>query len=435
MPTSIRFYLVFMAVCGMALLSTGCDSSDPLEDDDPRIEEEDALVGMQRRLLVAEQGQPAVYVLDVESGEQIASLPLDGPIRAYLRPSEDGRLAFAAPTASPLQVIDGGIFENPSVPGEVMEQPPEVLPFSVPGEALVHVTVTGPHVAGFYDGTGEARVFDYRPLLDGETPSVVTLSSGRAHHGTAIALDDVGLLTRPTPDEEDILPDGVTVHSLTDGSLMQNVEVPCPRLHGSAYGQSDLVGFGCGDGVLIVEPQGGQVVATKVENPEGLPEGVRSGTLHGHENVPYLIAHMSARGENLGPAVYDPASRALEMMPFDGRSPWARGYAFSTQGEHFLALGLDGSLHVYEAATRTLRGTLSNVASALPADSLLEGFSYPGVVAGARYAYVSDPDQRRITEIDLETLDVTRQMPLTFEPGVMTLLGTDEPLRNPDPAS
>ena len=288
-------------------------------------------------------------------------------------------------------------------------------------------------VAGFYDGSGEARFFDAREIVAGGTPSVTTIASGMAHHGTAVALGaDVALVTMPAEDE--VLPVGVTAHGLPSGALAESFG-DCPLLHGEAHASNGLVGFGCGDGVLVVERQGDAVTATKVMNPAGLPDGARTGTLRGSGSLPYLVAHFAVRGgPNVGPAIYDPASGTLEMMTLPGRSPWARGYTFSPDGRYMLALGLDGTLHVLDGATRTVRHSVSGVARAMPADPIPSGTLYPSVVAGGVYAYVSDPAANTIREVRLATGEITRTWTLGFTPGVMTLVGTDEPLEDAPPA-
>ena len=404
-----------------ALLFAACDSTDPVVVDAD-------LAGTQRRLLVTEAEQPTLRAIDVETGEQVGQLTLAGPVRAYFHTEESGRYAFVAPTNGPVQVVDGGVFVQN---GRVTEQAPALHSFSVPGENLVHLTYADDVVAGFYDGTGEARFFDARQVVAGGTPSVTTIASGMAHHGTAVAIGPgMALVTKPA--EGEVLPVGVTAHGLPSGALAESFG-DCPGLHGEAHASGGLVGFGCGDGVLVVRREGGAVTATKLANPAGLPAGARTGTLRGSGSLPYLVAHFSAGGENLGPAVYDPASGALEMMTLPGRSPWARGYTFSPEGRELLALGLDGTLHILDGRTRQVRRSVAGVAGAMPADPIPRGTLYPSVVAGGVFAYVSDPAAKTIKEVRLATGEVTQTWTLGFTPGVMTLVGTDEALEGARP--
>ena len=116
------------------------------------------------------------------------------------------------------------------------------------------------------------------------------------------------------------------------------------------------------------------------------------------------------------------------MMTLPGRSPWARGYTFSPDGRYLLALGLDGTLYVLDGATRQVQRSVANVAGAMPADPIPRGTLYPSVVAGGVYAYVSDPAANTIREVRLSSGEITRTWTLDYTPGVMTLVGTDEPL-------
>ncbi len=408
-------HLALVAVTALSLAA--CDSSSPDPDDD--------LAGTQRRLLVAEADAPTVRALDVATGSAVGQITLAGPVRAYFMTEETGRYAFVAPTNGPLQVIDGGVFAQG---GRVVEQAPALHSFSVPGENLVHLTYADGMIAGFYDGTGEARFFDARQIAAGGTPSVTTIGSGIAHHGTAVAIGpDMALVTKPVDGET--LPVGVTAHGLPSGALARAFE-DCPRLHGSAHSSGGMVAFGCDDGVLVVQRQGSAVTATKVSNPAGLPDGARTGTLQGSGSLPYLVAHFSAGGENLGPAIYDRASGALKMMTLPGRTPWARGYVFTPGGREMLALGLDGTLHILDGSTRQVEHSVANVAGAMPADPIPRGTAYPAVVAGGVFAYVSDPAANTIREVRIATGEITQTWTLDFTPGVMTLVGTDEALED-----
>lgn len=392
---------------------TGCDSSSDGEDD--------LLLGMERRLLVAEAGQPSLRILDVEDGAQVANIALAGPIRAYLKVEESGRYAFLAPTNGPIQTVDGGIYMND---GRVVEAAPSLHSFNVPGENLVHLTYADGLLAGFYDGTGEARFFQTDDVVRNGTASVTTLASGMAHHGTAVSIGDGrALITRPAAGE--VLPVGVTGHSMPDGSEMFSAET-CPGLHGSAHGSGGVVGFGCSDGVLIVKRSGSDLTSVKIANPAGLPDGARTGTLHGHANLNYMIAAYAAGGVNLGPAVYNRSTGALTMMELPGRMPWSRGYDFTPGGEQMLALGLDGTLHILDGRTRALRGSVTGVAQPMGADPLPRGTAYPTMTAGAHFAYVADPNANTITEVSLSERRITRTWTLDFTPGVLGLVGTDD---------
>lgn len=416
-PRSAAFAL---AAC-VALTLTACDSSGPLAEED-----ETPLEGMQRRLLVAESESASLHVLDVEDGQNVGTVALAGPVRAYMYAEESGRYAFLGPTNGPLQTIDAGIYVED---GRIVERAPALHSFEVPGENLVHVTYAEHTVAAWYDGTGEARLFDARQLVAGGTPSVTTVASGMPHHGVAVSLGpDMALVTKPT--EGEFLPIGVSVRSMPSGDEITSFE-GCPGLHGEAHAAGGVVGFGCSDGMLVVEREGSTATSVKVPNPDGLPEGSRTGIVHGHESVPYLVAHFSGPDGNIGPYVYEPGAGAFTRMDLPGSSPWSFGYAFSPEARELLALSEDGTLHVFDGQTRALRGSVAGVTSGAAG----EGFANPRIAAGAHFAYVSDPAAKTITEVRLDTREITRTWTLNFAPGVMRLAGTDEPLESAGPAS
>lgn len=414
---TIRFFqMALVAITAFTLVA--CDSSDPGGDLG------DALEGMQRRLLVAESGQPALHVIDVEDGQAVGKLGLAGPIRAYMHAEESGRYAFLGPTNGPLTTIDAGIFVQD---GSVVKQAPTVHAFEVPGENLIHVTYAEHTVAGWYDGTGEARLFDAREVVASGTASVMTLDSGAPHHGVAVSLGpDMALTTTPPP-EGDFLPAGVAVRSLPTGDEIASYD-GCPGLHGEAHAANGLVGYGCADGILFIQRQGATATATKVANPASVPEGSRTSIMHGHEDVPYIVAHYSGpEGEDLGPIAYDPSSGQFSAFELTGDAPWFFGYGFSPEGREFLALGADGRLHIYNGQTRALLGTVDGVTSGA-APSADDPFARSRIAVGAHYAYVSDPVAKTVTEVKLSSREITRTWTLDFAPTVLALVGTDEAL-------
>jgi hypothetical protein len=187
-----------------------------------------------------------------------------------------------------------------------------------------------------------------------------------------------------------------------------------------------VVGFGCSDGVLAVKRSGSNLSAVKIANPASLPATARTGTLHGHPSLDYMVAPFTADGMNLGPAIYNPATDELTMMELPGRAPWSRGYGFTPGGRELLALGLDGTLHILDGRTRALRGSVAGVAQPMAADPLPRGTLYPSMTAGAHFAYVADPSANTVTEVSLSEGRVTRTWTLDFTPGVIALVGTDD---------
>ncbi|MFN3596428.1 MAG: hypothetical protein ACK41D_04055 [Rubricoccaceae bacterium] len=408
--TTLRAVTAAALVAGAFLTVSGCDSTGA----------DDA--AFSQRLLVAEHGEARLHVMDLGAGAPMATLNLAGPIRAYVvATGESNRYAFLAPTNGPIQAIDGGIFRQG---GRLVEQAPALLPFNVPGENLVHLTLGGSWVAGFYDGTGEARLFDGARVGSGNPP-VTTIASGRAHHGVAVAVGDLALVTRPV--EGQTLPNGVRAYNIATGALVADPEATCPGLHGEAKGANRVVAFGCSDGLLVVRPQAAGVSAVKVPFPAGVNPPLRVGTLHAHESVPSIVAHVGGGGQNVGPAILDPATNTMRMLEVPGRPPYALGYRFSTDGRHFLVLGLDGTLHIYDAGTMTLRGSVTGAAQPMPDPLPTSGAVFPQVIATARHAYVSDPATNQVREIELATRRVTRTMTLPFRPGVLALVGPDGP--------
>lgn len=396
-----------------ALVLAAC-SDDPSGPDAP-----DAQVGMARRLLVGDAAEGGVRVVEVESGQVIATLATRSPV-TYLPVDKTGRYAFAVQrTGDVVQIIDGGITRAEGS-RSMTRQAPALLAMSLPGGLPTHGDVHGDWFATFLDGTGEVKLVDGR-TLGSAAPTTVTVATGRAHHGAMMVMSDVVLTS--TPDfaggPTSILPTGLDVRSIATGQVVQSFATACPGLHGEAA-TPNATAWGCTDGILIVRRSGTQWTAQKVPyTGEFAGAGIRSGTLFGHESAPYFVAHM---GGGKPPARVDVATGALTPIVLPGRPPLATGYVFTEDGRSLLALSPAGDLHVLNASTLSLRGTVAGVGVAL-ADPVPSTASNSFLTAGSRYAYVGNPAKGEVAEVNLETLAVTRRFAVGGAPQRVTLLG------------
>ncbi len=350
------------------------------------------------RLIVNDYESGMVQIVDLRTNEVIADFELSAAASLY--PSPSGRYAFAVQTNGAItNVIDSGVSAVPHDDHfDIDFGSPALLDAAIEGNTPVHYTPHHDQIAIFHDGDGAATIFTEEDLFAGETATVTT---ARPHHGVAVPMGDVVLISSPNMEDMDApLPIGIDVMSL-DGEILQSFP-ECPGLHGEAAYSDTGVAFGCADGVLLVERDGDTFVSRKVANPTDNPD-LRTGTLYAVEGAPYLIGNY---GQNTVVRV-DPVAGTSEIVI---EAP-ARVWRFSFHGEDsskLVALTIDGNLHVIDIATGAVEGTVQVVDPFLaPASG--RAAARPTFVVNGHMAYVSEPLPGDIRGVNLETLEISEE--------------------------
>ncbi len=352
------------------------------------------------RLIVADFESGTVRVIDLRDNSVIAEFSLTSSARLY--PSPGGRYAFAVQAdGSITNVIDSGVSLVPHDDHfDVDFGSPTLLPFTVSGRTPIHFVTHHDQIAIFNDGEGTASVFTQDDLFS-RVARVATFSTARPHHGVAVPLDDVVLISSPNmSDMNSTLPIGVDVLSM-DGELLQSFP-ECPGLHGEAAYSDDGVAFGCSDGVLLIERDGEAFVSRKVANPTDNPD-LRTGTLYHAEGAPFLIGNYGQRTL----VRVDPAAGTSEIIL---EAP-TRIWRFSYHGEDpskAVALTIDGNLHVIDIASGTIEGSVQVVDPFL-APARGRAAARPLFVVNGHMAYVSEPLPGDVRAVDLETLEISEE--------------------------
>jgi ABC-type Zn uptake system ZnuABC Zn-binding protein ZnuA len=358
--------------------------------------EGDPMIGS--RLIVNDFESGTVHVIDLRSNEVIATFELAA--RPFLYASPNGRYAFAVQMdANITSIIDSGVSmvaHDDHFHADFGR--PALLGVDIPGSTPIHFVVHHDQIAIFNDGDGTASIFTESYLFD-PAEMIVTVATARAHHGVAVPLGDVVLISSPNmEDMNSSLPIGVDVMDM-EGNILQSFP-ECPGLHGEAAYSDDGVAFGCSDGILLVERDGDVFVSRKIDNPTANPD-LRTGTLYYAEGAQFLLGNY---GRNAIVRI-DPVEGTSEVVIDAGQRIWR----FQYHGEDpskLVALTMDGNLHVIDIATGEIEGTVQVVdpflapASGRPA-------ARPFFVTNGHMAYVSEPLPGDIRAVDLETLEVT----------------------------
>lgn len=366
------------------------------------------------RLAVADGREALVHLLDVKSGEVMATYEVSSPARVYA--GADGTLAYAVQMdGNRVNVIDTGVrFEPHDDHFHLALTEPALLDFVLEGARPIHFVAHDGVIVIFNDGDGVAAIFQESVVRSGG--EVTRIDSGRPHHGVAVPMENVVLISLPDlNDPEATLPIGVSVRAL-DGEEIAVFD-NCPRLHGEASIGHDAVAFGCADGILIVEREGDGWSSRKIDNPADNPNNARVGTLYYNERSGLLVGNFSREGITL----FD--LEAGEMIPV--RLPvlmWA--FTWSEHDPHeVLALTIDGALHRIDAESGEILKSLEVVEAFMLPQQGEHGVLRPLMIAAGDMAYISDPDAGVVIEVNLDEMAVERRISAGNAPFALAAFG------------
>ncbi len=381
-------------------------------DDDHDHDHDDETASVTHRLMVADAESGQVLVIDVARGEVIESFDVEAPAALYT--SADGRYAFAVQrAANRVDVIDSGVFrESHGDHAHYRARTPQALDTAFEGGGPAHFVVQDQQIAVFYDDDGTAVVYNVRDMI-GDTPTAITLTTERPHHGVAVPLDDVFLVSMPDleAEEDGGLALGIAVQDAEGNTLEEFAN--CPEMHGEAvHGSSAL--FACADGILVIDRNGDEFSARKLDYPTATDAEARAWRLVTHPDQPYVFGGFEAEAL----IRIDPATGDLTAIAVPGE---IHRFALDTMsGMHLVALTTDGNLHLIEPESGEVQGSVA----AATAFSLEGGrIPRPEVTAGSNVAYVSDPATSEISEVLLDDMTVNRSFSLDATPGRLTLAG------------
>lgn len=366
------------------------------------------------RLAVADGREAIVHLLDVKSGEVMATYEVSSPARVYA--GADGKLAYAVQMdGNRVNVIDTGVrFEPHDDHFHLALTEPALLDFVLEGARPIHFVAHDGVIVIFNDGDGVAAIFQESVVRSGG--EVTRIDSGRPHHGVAVPMENVVLISLPDlNDPEATLPIGVSVRAL-DGEEIA-VFNNCPRLHGEASIGHDAVAFGCADGILIVEREGDGWSSRKIDNPADNPNNARVGTLYYNERSGLLVGNFSREGITL----FD--LEAGEMIPVRLPVPmWA--FTWSEHDPHeVLALTIDGALHRIDAESGGILKSLEVVEAFMLPQQGEHGVLRPLMIAAGDMAYISDPDAGVVIEVNLDEMAVERRISAGNAPFALAAFG------------
>ncbi|MEV6186210.1 zinc metallochaperone AztD [Streptomyces albidoflavus] len=315
-----------------------------------------------------------LYVLDGATLKVAEDIPLKGFNR--VNPAGDDRHVMVS-TSTGFRVMDavGGKLTDVEFEG------------SKPGHVVRHAGRT----ILFSDGTGEVTIFDPAQLGDGK-PKSETYDSDAPHHGVAIQLAGGELVTTLGTEEKRT---GIKVLDKDRKEITRNEK--CPEVHGEAAAKDETVVVGCEDGVLVYKD--GSV--KKVQSPT---EYGRIGNQAGSEESAVVLGDYKQdpdaeleRPEQV--SLIDTETGTMRLVDL-GTSYTFRSLARGPHGEA-LVLGTDGRIHVIDPETGMVERKISVL------DAWQEPLDWqqprPALFVRDHTAYVSDPANKKLTAVDIES--------------------------------
>jgi hypothetical protein len=247
---------------------------------------------------------------------------------------------------------------------------------------------------------------------------VASLQLENNMHGVAKMIDGHLFVTyRDSSITDTTLPAAVERYHLHDGMFEreERYSQTCPRLHGAAANAHSL-GFGCSDGVLVIDLHETRYPAIKLANPESLEEGSRIGTVVANHDVEELVGIAGDRLFVIHPESTTEVYHELELGEGVGRL--AQG--FTTHGEVFYVLGDDGDLRLFDPASDWALITTAELM-----DAPGEGDTLAVAVSAAQERLFVLHNQS-VHEVDATDGDVVRTIDLGFSASAIAWLGLAE---------
>ena len=351
-----------------------------------------------------------ILVLDANSGEEVADLPLEGFNR--LNVAGDGRHVMVS-TAGGWAALDTGTWS--SAHGDhahYFTAAPALHEVLVEAKTPGHVVVHDGLTALFDDGTGEVTIVpveDWTEAVEhGEVTPTRTYTTPSAHHGVAVA-DDDGLLVVTEGNDE-----GRTGARLLDGSDAElAASAECPGVHGETVAGQHTVVLGCEDGVLILHDDHFH----KIASPDTYG---RIGNQFGTESSDVVLGDYKSDPEGILTqiALIDTEAESINVVDLGVQYTFrnlARG-----DDDSALVIGTDGALRVIDPISGEITRTIP-VTAAWDVPEEWQG-EQPAIKVMDGMAYITEPASNQLHIVDYETGSVWKSVELSQTPNEMVVV-------------
>ncbi len=382
------------------------------------------------RLLIADEATGLLQVLDLDWGRVIKKLHVAGPGRVYT--TESGRFGVARQYfANQVNFIDSGLVVGKRG-NKFKKRRPRLLRFDLDGASLgasypVHFHSHDGRVSIHFDGRAGEGIDAYNYIIPEadllkRRPDVLELTTV-AQHGVAIPVPDSRIIfSDPDPDGEfGTLPSGFTIRDET-GAILQTIndksdpDASCPGMHGESEIGNQFM-FACEDGILVLTQDQATHDFTGQKLP--YPDAHRAYSVFAHHDQDIALAPIASPDNNF--ISIDPVAGTV-ILKYKLVEPSPCNYGFERQsGDLFAVLDTDGNLNVIDVHSWSKVGAVAVI------DPFFECSSpqRPELAMGNGKAFVSDPANGKVIEVDLDQLEISRTFNVDGLPTFLTVFGWD----------
>ena len=397
------------------------------------------------RLLIGDGETGLLQVLDLDRGRVIKKFEVDGPGWAYT--TESGRFgAVVQLDDNQVNFIDSGLVlgdddDDGEGDNKFKKRRPRLLPFDLDGASLgainpIHFHSHEGKVSIHFDGSAGDGIDAHNYIIPESDllklrPDVLVLTTV-AQHGVAIPVPGSRILfSDPDPAGEfGTLPSGFTIRDET-GAILQTIndksdpDASCPGMHGESETENQFM-FACEDGILVLTQDQATHYFTgrKLSYPElSYPDAHRAFWVFSHHEQDIALAPILTPEHNfisIDPVagIVELKDKLVEPSPCD----YFGSMGFERQsGDLFAVLDTDGNLNVIDVHSWSKVGAVA----------VIEPFEcnftpqMPELAMGNGKAFVSDPTNGKVIEVDLDQVEITRTFNVDGVPRFMTVFGWD----------
>lgn len=410
-PLSVRFSF---AAALVAALTLGACSDDPAG---PRVEDPQAAVNFQR-LLVTDAQAPSARLLALHNDSTVQTFTLSEPASRLYR-SGSGRFAVIQQgTAGQVKFVDGGVWVDDQ---RAHRRAATMLSFQLTDGRPSDENVFGDWISIFFDGSGIVRWLRESEFAAGNPRVAFEANSGMPHHGVSMTVvsGSTPFFAHSVPNDAGS-PTGVAVRN-QQGQVVAEVPVgECPGAHGnSAIAAGGVIG--CNNGMVLVRPSGSGVSAQKI-TLSGDMTGLALRNAYAGHGGSFILGQFAAFPSQPAQRVFatiDPATGAVSRLPALPAGVTDHWRAVEPVKGQIMLLGNNGTLYIYNGATRQLQHTVADVVPALPASGALTHM----VAVAEDLAAVASPYTGEVVLINLSSGTVIRRVNIGGAPSRLALLG------------
>ena len=373
-----------------------------------------------QRLLVADTAARA-RLLAVHNDSVVATYTLTGP-GSYVYSTNSGRFAaIQQRTVDRVSFFDAGVWVDGNT---AHRRAPAALDFTLNDGLPTHATVTGPWVSIFMDGNGRAVWLNEADFLAGTPRVAFEVQTGGPHHSgsSTIVLNGTPYFVVAPLNPAGGLPTAVEVRNQA-GAVVASVP-NCPAMHGNAAIMNGAA-FGCSDGLVIVRQGVTGVTAIKVTTTgEMAGLGLRNAwaAKTGTGRILGQFSALPGQPTRRVLAMIDPVSGAIDPLPALPTGVVDHWRAIEPVKGQVVMIANNGTLYVYNAATRQLQHAVANVVPALPASGALTH----QVDVVEDLAAVASPTTGEVVYVNLSTGTIQRRVNTGGHPSRLTFTGAKQ---------